>query len=97
MPVESLSSPSGGWSSVQEALAEIRACPDELQGFLTSVFERLSELTDQLLAHEVTCQQTQRHDEQDALQSQIDGLAATVAELARAVTEQQRWGHADAK
>ena len=87
MPVES-SNQSGGWNCTRAALAEIRACPGELQTFVSGMFNQLDGLTDDLLARELTRQQVQRQAEREALQGQIDQLASVAAELAEALAGQ---------
>jgi hypothetical protein len=88
MPVES-SNQSGDWNSAREALAEMRACPGELQTFILSVFDQLDSLASELLAHELAGQQAQRQAGSEALQNQIDRLASVAAELSKAVAEQK--------
>ena len=66
----------------KEALAEIRACPGELQTFVSGVFDQLDSLTNQLLRHELTRRQAQRQAERESVQGQIDRLAAVAAQLA---------------
>jgi hypothetical protein len=89
MSVES-SSRSGGWNNAREALTEIRASPGQLQTFVASLFDQLGSLTSELLARELARQRTQRRTDHEALQEQIDRLAAAVAQLADTAAEPQR-------
>ena len=81
MSVESSSQP-GRWNCAKEALAEIRACPGELQTFVSGVFDQLDSLTNQLLRQELTRRQAQRQAERDSVQGEVDRLAAVAAQLA---------------
>lgn len=89
MPVEP-SSQSGSWNCVEDALAEIRAWPDRLQTFVSGVFDELDSMTEKLLAQESIRQDDRRRAEHEALEGQIDRLAAVVAQLAGAVAEQDQ-------
>jgi hypothetical protein len=89
MPVESSSQP-GKWNCAREALAEIRACPGELQTFVSGVFDQLDGLTNQLLRHERTLRQTQRQAERESVQGEIDRLSAVAAQLAEMMAEQKQ-------
>lgn len=88
MSVES-PNPSSDWNCAREALAEMRACPGELQAFVSGAFDRLAAMTDELLAHELAHNQTPRKGQRDALQDQIDCLDSVAVELAEAVAEQK--------
>ena len=81
---------SADWNCAQEALGEIRAYPDMLQGLVSRIFDELDSVVDQLLAGEAVRQQTQRQAEHDALQGQIDRLAVVVAQLAETAAQQER-------
>lgn len=78
------------WDCAKQALAEIRACPGELQTFVTGLFEEFGKLVDELLAHELGRQQIHRTMETERLQDQIDRLAAVVASLAGTVPDRSR-------
>ena len=73
-----------------EALAEIRAYPGGLQALVAGVFDHLDGLIGEFRAEELARQQNQRQAEQQALQGQIDRLAAVAADLAKSVAEQKR-------
>jgi hypothetical protein len=77
---------SAGWNSVSEALAEMRAFSGGLQPLLAGVFDQLDQMASELLAHELACQRGQ----QEALQAQVDRLAAVASELTTAVAEQKQ-------
>jgi hypothetical protein len=95
MSADSSSQPAG-WDRAKEALADIRACPGEVQSFVASLFDHLGGLTDELLAHEIARHDLQRQAERDALQAQIDRLAAVAAQLAKTVAlQEQLVGHAN--
>ena len=85
MPVESSSRP-GKCNCAKEALAEIRACPGELQTFVSGVFDQLDSLTNQLLRHELTRRQAQH----ESVQGEVDRLAAVAAQLAETMAEQKQ-------
>jgi hypothetical protein len=89
MPVGSSSQPSG-LSCVSEALAEIRACSDELQTFVSGVFDHLDGLTDQLRKCEFAREQSQQQADRETVQGEIDRLSAVAAQLAEMMAEQKQ-------
>ena len=89
MPVES-SSQSGRWNCARDALAEIRACPGELQTFVSDVFDQLESSANQLLKYERARRQAQRHAERDSVQGEIDRLSVVATQLAELMAEQQQ-------
>jgi hypothetical protein len=84
------SNESGGWSCVRDALAEIRAYPDTVQTFVSSVLDQLSRMTDELLARDLAQHKAHSQSEREALRNQIDRLASVVAELAETVSEERQ-------
>jgi hypothetical protein len=91
MSVESTSQP-GGWNCASEALAEIQACPGQVQTFVSRMFDDLGSTTDALLAGELARQQSRRQAEREALEEQIDRLTAAASKLAETVAEQKQLG-----
>jgi len=89
MTVE-VSYPSSGWSSVHEALGEIRGIPGELQTFVTSLFDELDQTIDGIFVQELSDRQKEHQVEREALQCQIDRLISLTAELTQTVTEQKQ-------
>ena len=80
------STQSDGWNSAREALAKVRAGTGGLQTFLAGVFDQLDRLASDLVAQDLACQRGQR----EALQAQVDRLAAVANELTVAVAEQKQ-------
>jgi hypothetical protein len=91
MSVESTSQPSG-WNCASEALADMQACPGQMQTFVSRMLDELGSTTDALLAGEVARQEARRKAEREALAGQIDRLTAAAAELAETVAEQKQLG-----
>jgi predicted TPR repeat methyltransferase len=89
MSVESTRQASG-WDCASQALAEIRACPGELEAFVSGLFDEFGKLVDDLLVHELAQDQAQPKKETAAMQEQIDRLAAMVADLAGSVAGQSK-------
>jgi hypothetical protein len=85
MAVECSTEPAG-WNSANEALTELRECGGGLQTLLAGVFDQFDHLAGELLAHELACQ----HGHQEALQAQVDRLAAVASELTSAVAGQKQ-------
>jgi hypothetical protein len=81
-----LSNPSAPVNPVRDALAEIRACQEELQTFVAGVFDRLDGLANELLERETAPQQADRK----MMHSEIAQLAAVATDLADLVAEQKR-------
>ena len=89
MSVE-MPSPSADVSAARDALLEICACRAELQTFLADEFDRWERLADGLLAGEIARGRAQEQAQREALDGQIERLAAVAAELARSLAEQKR-------
>jgi hypothetical protein len=68
---------SGGTDCARKALANVRASSDQLQASLSDAFDRLNQLADEMLAHELNRQ----HAEWQALDGRIEQLTTLVAEL----------------
>jgi hypothetical protein len=83
-------SPSTDVSAARDALLEIGACRAELQTFLADEFDRWERLANGLLAGEVARGRAQEQAQREALDGQIERLAAVTAELARSLAEQKR-------
>jgi hypothetical protein len=77
-------------NGLSTAVAELRACSDEMQAFVAGVFENLEEMADQLSTRERVGRHAQQQAERKALQDQIEQLASVTAELAASVAEQKR-------
>lgn len=85
-----LSNPSICREGALNALAEIRACHDELRTFLADTFDRLDEVVGRLRNEEPSLAHVERYAEPDAMQDQIDHLTHLVTELARTVKKPER-------
>lgn len=66
------------------ALAEIRACQEELQTFLAETFDRLDEVVGRL-RRQGPVARTERCADPNVMQDQIDHLTQLVNDLARTV------------
>jgi hypothetical protein len=71
------------------ALAEIRACHDELQIFLAETFDRLDEVVGKLRGQPPAARGG-RHADPDTMQDQINHLTQLVNDLARTVNTPER-------
>jgi hypothetical protein len=80
----------GGWDCARDALAEIASFHDELKILFTGLFDQMGQLNNELLVQEVASQRTEHQVERDALQGQVDRLAAIAAELSGVVAEQKK-------
>ena len=54
---------------------------------LAGVFDQLDQSAGELVAQELAC----RRDQREALQAQVDRLAAVAGELTEAVAQQKQW------
>jgi hypothetical protein len=79
-----------GWECAKRALTEIQECPGEVQSLVLGVFDQLERFVEEFNVQERARQQTQRHAECEALQSQIDSLTAMVAELTDTVAKERK-------
>ena len=88
-------------TAARDALAEVRAARTELYAFLTGMFDRLGALAAEQVAGlshgdgsraagEEEGHQPLRPVEREAVQSQVEQLAAVAAELTELVAEQKR-------
>jgi hypothetical protein len=78
--------PSSGTQCARRALADARASSGELQASLSGAFDRLNEMADEMLAHELS----QQHSEWQALDGRIERLTSLAAELAESVASQKQ-------
>ncbi len=83
-------SPPADVSAARNALREICACRAELQTFLADEFDRWERLADGLLTGEIAHERAQEQAQREALDGQIERLAAVAAELARSLAEQKQ-------
>jgi len=72
------------------ALAEIRACHDELRTFLADTFDRLDEVVSQLQNRGAALKPAETHLDRDVMQEQIDYLTRLVTDLAQTVNKRER-------
>ena len=85
-------SPSADVSAARDALQEICACRAELETFLADDFDRWERLADGLLAGEIARERAQEQTQREAIEGQIERLAAVAAELARSLADEKRLG-----
>ena len=78
-------------NDARKALAEVRALHDEMQKFVTDVFDRLAELADEYRSRPTTDREVSRRTEGEAVQNQVDQLTSVAAQLTELLAEQQRW------
>ncbi len=88
MSIETASPPVAS-DCARNALAEIRKCQTELEEFLAETFERLDGLAEELLTNEINHQEHLRQAEREAVDQQVERLAALATELAHTVAEQK--------
>lgn len=88
MGAASLTQPEG-WKCAEDALAEIRACEKDLQALVSSIFDQLNEMTNNLMAHELAQNELQQKTQHEALQKQIEQLSTVASQLTQAVAEQR--------
>jgi hypothetical protein len=77
----------GSWDCAKDALAELLAFPSELKTFIGGLFDQMGELNRELLVQELENQRKEHYAERDAMRTQIDRLAAIVADLTGALGE----------
>jgi len=72
------------------ALAEIRACHDELRTFLTDTFDRLDDVVNQLQNGGAALKPAETHLDRNVMQDQIDYLTRLVTDLALTVEKREQ-------
>jgi hypothetical protein len=82
--------PSESTSSLREALEDVRACENELQTFLSDMFDRIERLAQSSVVTEPPKAGDEAALKPEAMQCQIEQLAALAAELAASVAEQKK-------
>jgi hypothetical protein len=89
MTVESLPQHPGSWNCARDAVTAMRTYSGDLVTAISSVFDQLDKLTDELLARELTRLENQQQTERETLRSQIERLTSVATQLADTVAEQR--------
>ncbi len=84
------SNPSTGWNSIQDAFAEIRSIPGELENYVANLFDELDQTIDGFFVQELNDRHKEHQAEREAIQCQIDRLISLTSELTQTVTEQKQ-------